>query len=104
MVWISILAAAITVGVGLRIREWVRRRQRPAPPRRVEEPNSFYSAPGVRRLMAQERWGQIPIDRLHPINREEVERLLRLVDAAGFDALSPKERVFLDTLGARRTG
>ena len=98
--WISALlvVTGFGLGLGIRRRDQVRRRELMARQRRVEQPNSFYSAPGVRRLTALERWGGIPVERLHPVNRDEVSRLLRLVESAGPDVLSSRERQFLDTL------
>jgi hypothetical protein len=97
--WISALLFVTSLGVGFGLRLRLRlRRQLVARQRRVEEPNSYYSAPGVRRLVDLERWGRIPIEQLHPLNRDEVRRLLRLARAAGSDALAPKERRFLDNM------
>lgn len=99
--WISALLFVTGLGLGLRIRQRVRRRRRVAERRRVELPNSHYSAPAVRRLVDLERWGRIPLDRLHPLNRDEVRRLLRLARDAGSDALAPRERRFLDNMAGR---
>jgi hypothetical protein len=104
VVWISAVLFVTGVGVGLRIRLRMRRRALLAQERRVEEPNSYYSAPGVRRLVDLERWGRIPLEQLHPLNRDEVRRLLRLARAAGSDALAPRERQFLDNMAVRRFG
>lgn len=97
MVWISAVVVATTVWVGLGVRRWLERRQ-PAPARVVEQPNSFYSAPGVRQQVDQERWGRIRLDELHPVNRDEVARLIRLAETDGADTLSPSERRFMDNL------
>ncbi|HUL02030.1 MAG TPA: rhomboid family intramembrane serine protease [Gemmatimonadales bacterium] len=43
---------------------------------------------------ALERWRRIPLDNLHPVNREEVERLLRKGEEG--PALTPQERAVLD--------
>jgi hypothetical protein len=98
--WISTLLvlAGFSLGLRVRLRALRRRRDVLARQRRVEQPNSYYSAPGVRRLVALERWGGIPLGPLHPLNREEVTRLLRLVETAGPDVLSSRERRFLDNL------
>jgi hypothetical protein len=96
--WISALLFMTGLGLGLRIRQRVRRQRLVARQRRVEQPNSHYSAPGVRQLVDLERWGRIPVDHLHPLNRDEVRRLLRLARAAGSEALAPKERRFLDNM------
>ena len=100
--WISALLLVGGAGVWLQVSR--RRRLRDAARRRrVELPNSHYSAPGVRRSEDLEHWTGIPVERLHPVNREEVQRLLRLVDAAGPDVLSPKDRLFLDVMMEPRT-
>jgi hypothetical protein len=99
--WISALVFVTGLGLGLRIRHLVRRRRLAAARRRVELPNSHYSAPGVRRLADLERWGRIRLDRLHPLNRDEVRRLLRLARDAGSDTLAPRERQFLDNMACR---
>jgi hypothetical protein len=106
VVWISALlfATGLGLGFGLRIRHRLRRQQVLERQRRVEEPNSFYSAPGVRRLVDLERWRRIPVAQLHPLNQDEVRRLLRLVKAVGPDALSSKERQFLDNMARQRAG
>jgi hypothetical protein len=98
VLWISALLCAAGLGVGLRARSQARRRRELTRCRRVEEPNSHYSAPAVRRLVALERWHAIPLDQLHPLNREQARRLLDLVDQAGPEALAPRERQFLDNL------
>jgi membrane associated rhomboid family serine protease len=45
-----------------------------------------------------ESWRAIPLDRLHPINREEVERILRKLDAHGDRSLTPDERAFMNRM------
>ena len=96
--WIPALLFAVAGGFGLRVwyRKW--RRERIATRRVVERPNSHYASPGVRNQLDRERWGGIAVQRLHPLNQEEVERLLRVVDAEGIKALSPKDRLFLDNM------
>jgi hypothetical protein len=64
----------------------------------VEAPNSHYSSRGVRDREDRERWGRIDLSRLHPLNRDEVRRLLAVVDIDGVGALSSKDRVFLDNM------
>lgn len=102
VLWISALLFVTGVGVGLRVRLRLRHKRLVARQRRVEQPNSYYSAPGVRRLVDLERWGRIQLDQLHPLNRDEVRRLLRLARGAGSDALAPKERQFLDNMAGLR--
>lgn len=100
MIWFLALLVAAALGTGFGVRL---RRRRHVRERRIEQPNSYYSAPGVRRLVDLERWGRIPLDQLHPLNRDEVRRLLRLARAAGSDSLAPKETRFLDNM-ARSAG
>jgi hypothetical protein len=102
--WIFLLVLFVggIVGVRLWYRRW--RRQRIAARRRVELPNSHYASKLVRHQIDRQRWGNLNVAKLHPVNREEVERLLGLVDALGPDALSPRERLFLDHLTGLRFG
>lgn len=54
-------------------------------------------APSVVTLDARlARWRTIDRDRLHPVNREELDRILAKLAAAGVTALSGDERAFLD--------
>lgn len=78
----------------LRWREWKKRRKR----RRVEKPNSAFRAPGVRDREKLARWKAIPLEKLHEVNREEVERLLERVDDEGIKGLSSDERSFLERM------
>lgn len=92
------------LGVALRIwyRAW--RRRKTAARRRVEMPNSHYSSQGVRNQEDRDRWGSIDTGRLHPLNRDEVQRLLDKVDEDGINALSSKDRLFLDNMTLPRMG
>lgn len=45
---------------------------------------------------AVDRWRKVDLEALHPLNREEYERLLRKLDSHGADSLTPSERAFLD--------
>ena len=88
-------------------RRW--RKRRIALRRIVERPNSFYSSILVKNQEDRTRWGRIDLSRVHPVNREEVQRLLARADALGVDTLSARERVFLESLtdlsfGARPGG
>jgi len=104
MTWLSGLAMAVMGGFGFGYWWKARRRRRVAARRRVEAPNSHYSAPGVRNQEDRERWGRIAVERLHPLNGEEVLRLLELVDTDGIEVLSPRDRLFLDNMTLPRTG
>jgi hypothetical protein len=82
------------------IRAWYRkvRARRIAERRIVEKPNSFYSSVLVKNQEDRERWGGLDLTKLHPVNREEVERLLTIADVQGLDSLSPRERLFLENM------
>ena len=75
------------------LRAWERRRRRvvkgPARPRRMSM---------VVDLEALERWKTIPRERLHEINREEVDKLVRKATESGARALTTDERAFLDRM------
>lgn len=99
------LLAGLVMG-GLGFAAWYanRRRRLADAVRRVEAPNSHYSSRGVRERDDRERWGRIDLSRLHPINQDEVRRLLALADADGVLALSSKDRAFLDNMTRPRRG
>ncbi len=101
---LSTLVVTIAGGFGLRFWLVKRRRRRAAASRRIEAPNSHYSSQGVRDREDRERWAQIDLSRLHPLNRDEVERLLHLVDTSGVRVLSGKERRLLDRMTHPRLG
>jgi len=48
-----------------------------------------------------ERWRRIDASTLHPVNREELERVLAKVNAEGIPGLTPGEREFLERFSAR---
>ena len=98
------LAVLVTGGVALRIwyRNW--RRAQIAAKRRVEAPNSHYSSVGVQNQVDRERWGGIKLNGLHPLNQEEVMRLLQVVDEDGVKSLSRRDRLFLDNMTLPRMG
>ena len=81
-------------------RLWYRRWQRAriAARRIVEKPNSHYSSAIVKHQVDRERWEQVNLDQIHPVNRDEVERLLALADVQGPDSLSNRERLFLEVM------
>lgn len=100
--WIPAVAALVATGVALRLWYTGWRRRRIASRRRVEGPNSSYSSQGVRNHEDRERWGRIDLAGLHPLNRDEVQRLLSVLDAQGIAALSSKDRLFLDNMTLER--
>ena len=101
-IWLQAAAALVVSGIVFRIwyRHW--RAKKIAAARRVERPNSHYSSAGVRNQVDRERWGGITLPGLHPLNQEEVHRLLVIVDADGIHALSPRDRMFLDNMTVPR--
>ena len=101
--WITaaLLTFAGGTGAGVWYRRW--RRRRAEARRVVERPNSHFSSEHVRQRESRGRWGRIEVRRLHPLNRDEVERLLRVADHAGMGALSPKDRLFLDNMAMPRS-
>ncbi len=57
-------------------------------------------APRVSGTQALERWKRIDPAALHPVNREELERVMAKVAAGGPAALTADERAFLDRFSA----
>lgn len=102
-IWTAIALMMIGAAFGLAAGRRLWRRRRRGRSRTVEMPNSHYAAPGVNRQIERERWAAIPLEELHPINREEVARLLDRVAAAGPQVLSGREREFLETMVALAT-
>jgi len=102
--WLSSLVFVLVASLGARIwyRSWQRRRV--ALRRRVEAPKSRYSSAGERNQEDRQSWGEIDAARLHPLNRDEVRRLLACVDAEGITALTPADRLFLDNMTLPRRG
>jgi membrane associated rhomboid family serine protease len=47
-----------------------------------------------------DRWRRVPLETLHPVNREEYERVMAKVEMAGVASLTPDERAFLDRFSA----
>lgn len=99
LLWLTAaLLAAVSGGVALRV-WWIRRRERIRAARRVlERPNSYYSSKGVRDQEDTEWYNAIRLDKLHEVNRDEVERLLVQIKATGIDSLRPDERAFLERI------
>ncbi len=50
------------------------------------------------------RWTQIPRDQLHPVNREELDRVLDKIQREGIGKLTEGEREFLERFSARGEG
>lgn len=100
----GLFMAMVVGGVAMRAAWLARKRRRIAERRKVEAPNSHYSSMGVRNQEDRERWGSIDLDGLHPLNQEEVERLLCRIDSDGVQTLSPRDRLFLDNMTLPRMG
>jgi membrane associated rhomboid family serine protease len=47
------------------------------------------------------RWRAIRTDNLHPVNRDELNRILDKISATGLDSLTAEERAFLDRFSTR---
>ncbi len=59
------------------------------------------TAPPARSSTADlDRWRRVQPETLHPVNREEYERVMAKVDLAGAAGLTPDERAFLDRFSA----
>jgi hypothetical protein len=52
----------------------------------------------VLEMEARERWRELDTDLLHPVNREEVVRLLARLDGVSGRSLSAQEKEFLDRM------
>ena len=103
MDWMMPLVSGVLVGAaGLALLRASRRKRLAVAARRVEAPNSHYSSRGVLDREDRERWGRIDLSRLHPLNRDEVRRLLAMIDVDGVAALSARDRVFLDNMSRPR--
>jgi len=49
-----------------------------------------------------DRWRQVDPQALHPLNRDEYERIMRKVESSGVPSLSLQERAFLERVSASR--
>jgi hypothetical protein len=96
-----VLASALVVfAVAVMVHRATRRMMaaRTTKQRTVELPNSHYVAAVTRERDQVARWKHMDLDRVHEINRGEVERLLAKAEALGFDSLRDTEKLFLDNL------
>lgn len=85
----------------LYLRAWERRRRAHVAAQQPDvqrKPPRLRKPQGIRDVDAVERWKAVPKERLHEINREELEALLQKVDQSGVKALTPSERAFLDRI------
>ena len=97
--WLWALALASVIG-SVSIRAWwIERKKRLSAERRVvEHPNSFYASKAVHYQEDEESWRRIELERLHELNREYVERLLRQIEGAGVGTLTTEERAFMERM------
>ncbi len=102
--WMTSVLIGMIAGVGLGIWYRVWRDRRIVSRRVVEKPNSHYASQGVKAIEDRERWSRIDLAGLHPLNREEVVRLLDRVEREGVQTLTPRDRLFLDNLTVPRPG
>ena len=63
-------------------------------------PNPHHSPTGVRNQEDRGSWGDINTGVLHPLNEDEVGRVLDVVDVYGMKSLSSRDRLFLDNMTA----
>lgn len=97
----SLLAVAFTVLIGsVSIRAWwiERKKRLIAEHGVIERPNSSHASKAVRNQEDEEWWRRIDLERLHELNREYVERLLRQIEGAGVGALTKDERAFMERM------
>lgn len=67
-----------------------------APNRRFKERAMGGSSRGRSDAADLRRWATIPRDALHPLNREEVERIFAKIETSGVKSLTAEERASLD--------
>lgn len=67
-----------------------------SPARQFKKQAQVHAAPVKDERRAVERWQTIRKHRLHPVNKEEVDRLLDKIGAQGVASLTPEERAFLE--------
>lgn len=96
--WLTAIIAVAVAIVVTTVRALILRAARRRRPRLVEKPNSHYTPQLVLDRDAIDRWFAIPLERVHEINRGEIQRLLERVSALGIDALHKRERDFLERM------
>ena len=74
--------------------------ERNAPTRKFKEKALVGTMKGRSDSADLKRWSTIPRDKLHPLNREEVERLFRKIETSGVKSLTLEERASLDRFSA----
>ncbi len=80
------------------LKSWERRRKQ----RVVRRPSARPRMSGIRDADAIQSWEAIPRERLHEINREEVDYLLTKVKKMGVASLTAEQRAFLDRMAKPR--
>ena len=97
--WLLAGSLAFLIGSVLIRAWWMERRKRIIAERRVvERPNSFYASKAVHNQEDEEWWRRIELERLHELNREYMERLLRQIDGTGVGTLTKEERAFMERM------
>ncbi|HIF07770.1 MAG TPA: hypothetical protein EYQ64_12705 [Gemmatimonadetes bacterium] len=97
--WLWALALGLLIGSVSARAWWIERKKRIIAERRVvERPNSFYGSMAVHNQEDEERWRRIELERLHELNREYVERLLRQIEGAGVGTLTQEARAFMERM------
>ena len=76
MTTVLLVLLALNVGAVILATTLYRRAKKAETKRRVEAPNSQYKSSYVLDLEAKDRWESLDLDRVHEVNREEVERIL----------------------------
>ena len=92
--WLSAVALAFLIGFVSIRGWWIERKKRLI----AERPNSFYASKAVHNQEDEEWWRGIELERLHELNREYVERLLRQIAGAGVGTLTTDERAFMERM------
>jgi len=82
------------VGAAVYLRLWDMK------PRRQRKFEAQQKGPRVSRSDL-DRWTRIPRDRLHEVNREELDRILEKIARDGVGSVTPQERNFLDNFSDR---
>lgn len=95
---LKMLILALNLAVLVAVVALYRRVKRMEPKRRVEAPNSEYRSRYVEDIEARERWERLDLDRMHQVNRTEVERILSKIKAASIRSVSEADRAFLERM------
>ena len=72
-----------------------------SPARRFKQKAQAPAAPVRESSQTLERWKRIRREDIHPVNRDEVDRLLAKISKDGVKSLTPDERAFLERFSAR---